>query len=87
MGGVNALPLAVLLHLNALSVVLAILGRNIVTPLAVLASQRDLNSLFVLCHFSLHPHNFYAAGLKPPSAHGSGGRTRTDDPTIMSRVL
>src|SRR5687768_3394855 len=72
--GVGAVPAAVLLQLDALAIVLLVLLRDVVAPLALLAGQGDLHALFVLCHLAF-------------PCCSSGGRTRTDDPTIMSRVL
>src|SRR5581483_8383353 len=49
--GVLAVPAAVLLHLDALAVVLLVLHRDVVAPLAGLAGQRDLDSLIAPGHF------------------------------------
>src|SRR3954467_5809853 len=48
--GVHPVPAAVLLHLDALTVVLLVLDRDVVAALALLAGQRDLHSLLVLRH-------------------------------------
>src|SRR5437868_3011440 len=48
--GVLAIPPAVLLHLDALAVVLLVLHGDVVAALAVLAGQRDLHSLLTLRH-------------------------------------
>src|SRR5579875_2546431 len=83
--GVPAIPPAVLSHLDPLAVVLFVLGRDVVAPLAHLAGQGHLNSSLVLRHrpraprFRWFPRTF--------AVLGSGGGTRTRDPTIMSRVL
>src|SRR3954465_3698593 len=50
MEGVHPVPAAVLLHLDALTVVLLVLDRDVVATLALLAGQRDLHSLLVLRH-------------------------------------
>src|SRR5207247_6487721 len=49
----RAVPPAVLLHLDALAVVLLVLHRDVVAPLALLAGQRDLDALLVPCHLFL----------------------------------
>ena len=51
--GVLPVKSAVFLHLNALSVVDLVLHRDVVTPLALLAREGDLDSLLVLCHRDL----------------------------------
>ena len=51
--GVAAVPAAVLLHLDALTVVDLALHRDVVPPLALLAGQRDLDPLVVLGHARL----------------------------------
>lgn len=50
MQGVNSIPATVFLHLNTFAVVDLVLLRNVITTLALLTSQSDLDSLFVLCH-------------------------------------
>src|SRR5438477_5244694 len=50
MEGVLAVPAAVLLHLDALAVVLLVLHRDVVAALAGLACERDLDPLVALCH-------------------------------------
>ena len=52
-GRVTTLPLAILLHLDALAVVDLVLGRDVVPTLAVLALERDLDPLLVLRHVGL----------------------------------
>jgi len=47
---VHAVPAAILLHFNTLTVVNLVLLRDVVASLALLAGQRDLDALFVLCH-------------------------------------
>src|SRR6267143_3878186 len=49
----RAVPAAVLLHLDALAVVLLVLHGDVVAPLALLAGQRDLDALLVPCHVFL----------------------------------
>jgi len=51
---VTTFPLAVLLHLNTLTIVHLVLHRDVIATLALLAGQNHLDSLFVLSHhFSL----------------------------------
>src|SRR5665213_257170 len=47
---VLAVPAAELLHLDPLTIIDLVLGRDVVTTLADLAGQRDLDPLLVLCH-------------------------------------
>ena len=47
---VDLVPTAVLLHLDALTIIDLVFLGDVVTTLALLASQRHLNTLFVLCH-------------------------------------
>src|ERR1700685_749662 len=71
--GVLALPAADLLHLDPLAVVDLVLGRDVVPPLADLASQGDLDALLILGHgrflssaFVVPPSRAVAAaGLEP----------------------
>src|SRR4029077_17030578 len=79
--GVSVVPPAVLLHLDPLAVVQLVLGGDVVAALAQLTRQRDLYSLLVLWHELLLIDASWWLET------GSGGRTRTGDPTIMSRVL
>ena len=79
MDGVLALETAVLAHFNALTVIDLVLGRDVVTTLAVLTLKGDLDPLFVLSHLFL----LFSRLLRG----GSGGGIRTRDNTIMSRVL
>ncbi len=51
MGCMGTIPTAILLHLNTLTIIYSVLSRDVITTLAGLASQSDLNTLFVLCHF------------------------------------
>ena len=81
---VATLPLAVLLHLNTLTIVHLVLHRDVIATLALLAGQGHLDSLFVLSHhFSLTTLVLLGLSVLP----GSGGGSRTRDTTIMSRVL
>ena len=70
-GGVNTLPLAVLLHLNTLSVVDLVLHRDVITSLALLARQRYGDPLVVLGHGSLAYFRILvtrpAPTVRPPS--------------------
>ena len=47
---VRSVPFAVLLRLDPLTVVLTILGCDVVSPLALLASESHLYALFILRH-------------------------------------
>src|SRR5665213_1919564 len=85
---VLAVPVAELLHLDPLAVVQLVLRRNVVTALAYFAGQGDLDPLLVLRHRGA-PLLAGPAALVGPlcssvTRSGSGGRTRTGDPTIMS---
>jgi len=51
--GVAPVETAVLLELDALAVVLLVLGGDVVPALADLASEGHLHTLFVLCHVVL----------------------------------
>ncbi len=88
---VLAIKPAVLLHLDALTVVDLVLHRDVVTPLAVLAREGHLNPLFIPCHkyrrLSVCTATSTAFIRDPRAPPGSGGGTRTLDNTIMSRVL
>src|SRR5664279_1841038 len=89
---VLAIPAAELLHLDPLAIVHLVLRRDVVPSFALLAGQGDLDALLVLCHGdSLLPDGRPGRRSVPMIALcpeiGSGGRTRTGDPTIMSRVL
>jgi hypothetical protein len=53
MKSVHAVVVAVLLHLDALTVVVLVFGRDVVAVLADLALQSDLDSSFVLRHVGL----------------------------------
>jgi hypothetical protein len=59
MAGVLALPLAVLLHIDAFTIVHLVLHRDVVTALAGFASQGDLNAFFVLCHITQLTSGFW----------------------------
>ncbi len=48
--GMFAVPPAVLLHFDSITIVVLVLRGYIVTPLAVFARKCNLNSLLVLCH-------------------------------------
>jgi len=48
--GVALVPAAVLLHLDALTVVDLALHRDVVAPLAVFARKSDLDALVIFCH-------------------------------------
>jgi len=50
MHGVDSVPPAVLLHLDALTIVHLVLLGDVVTTLALFARQSDVDALFVLCH-------------------------------------
>mgnify|MGYP006949112520 CR=1 FL=1 len=86
---VLAIEPAVLLHLDALTVVDLVLHRDVVTPLALLAREGHLDALFIPCHIyrrlSVCTATALARGPRAPPS--SGGGTRTLDNTIMSRVL
>ncbi len=53
MQGVRAIPFAVFLHLNSLTVILTVLGGYIVPPLALLASKSYFYALFILRHIKI----------------------------------
>ena len=84
-----ALPSAVLVHLDALTVIELVLHRDVIAPLALLTRQRHLHALFVLRHDSLLENPFWVLRYfwGPEAPPGSGGGSRTRDTTIMSRVL
>ena len=86
---VLAIEPAVLLHLDALTVVDLVLHRDVVTPFAVLAREGHLYPLFIPCHkYRRLSVCTTTAFIRDPGAPpGSGGGTRTLDNTIMSRVL
>lgn len=50
---VGAVPAAVLLHLDAFTIVDLVFHRDVVAPLALLTRQRHLNALFVFSHLSI----------------------------------
>src|SRR5205085_3462856 len=74
--GVRPVPLAVLLHLDALAVVLLVLGGDVVAALAGLTLQRDLDPLVSSCHV---PTSLLDDLDDPAGAHGA--TTLTDGET------
>ena len=86
--GMHAVKAAVLLHLDALAVVVAVLHCDVVPLLAHLTLEGHLDSSIVLRHRGLLVPYLPASG---EGVHfivfSSGGGTRTRDNTIMSRVL
>src|SRR5439155_3350607 len=104
--GVVAAPRAVLLQRDALTIVLLVLLRLIVAPLAVLAGEGYAGAVLCLghvappgglpgCRAQGRSGSISAHRASPRHASGdtavlrlcSGGRNRTADTAIMSRLL
>src|SRR5207302_4119626 len=75
MQGMGAVPLAVLLHLDAVAVVLLVLGGDVVAPLADLARQRDLYSLVAPSHWCLPTSKSSRLARRPRYGRPRGWRS------------
>ena len=86
--GVAAIPRAELLHLDPLTVVHLVLGRDVIPPLARLTGQRDLDALIVSCHGdSLVPTADGRGSDVIPTLELTALDPRIQDPALPDPVL
>lgn len=85
---VGTVESTVLLHFDALTIVVAILHRDVVALLTHLTLEGDFDSSIVFRHRRLLvPYSSVSDEGRYFNLSSSGGGTRTRDHTIMSRVL